>query len=63
MITSAENERWRDHRPCARGFAGAVRGAAGKDRLIDPERIDRRVGRLDKAAARSVRQKLRGLLE
>ena len=29
---------------------------------IDPERIDRRVGRLDKAAARSVGQKLRGFL-
>jgi hypothetical protein len=65
MITSAENERWpsdvaiADH---ARGFAGAVGGAAGKKRLHRPGRIDRPVGRFDKAAAQSVGQKLRGFL-
>jgi mRNA interferase MazF len=29
---------------------------------IEPARIDRRIGRLDKAAARAVAQKLRGFL-
>jgi mRNA interferase MazF len=66
MITSAENERWSSDVAIAdQAHAGlpapsVVRPA--KIACIDPNRIDRRVGRLDRAAARNVAQKLRGFL-
>ena len=66
MITSTENERWpsdvaiTDHARAGLPAPSVVRPA--KIACIDPDRIDRRVGRLDKAAARSVGQKLRGFL-
>ncbi len=66
MITSAENERWstdvaiRDLSRAGLPAPSVVRPA--KIACIDPSRIDRRVGRLDRAAARSVSQKLQGFL-
>ncbi len=66
MITSAENERWSsdvaitDVARAGLPAPSVVRPA--KIARIDPDRIARRVGRLDKAAARSVGQKLRGFL-
>jgi mRNA interferase MazF len=66
MITSAENEPWSSDVAIADlGRAGlpapsVVRPA--KIATIDPSRIDRRIGRLDRAAARSVGQRLRGFL-
>jgi mRNA interferase MazF len=66
MITSAENEAWpsdvtiRDSRRAGLPAPSVVRPA--KIACIDPERIDRRLGRLHKAEAKNVGQKLRGFL-
>jgi mRNA interferase MazF len=66
MITSAENEPWSsdvaitDHTRAGLPAPSVVRPA--KIACIEPSRIDRRVGKLDKAAARTVGQKLRGFL-
>jgi len=66
MITSAGNEAWSsdveitDLKRAGLPAASVVRTA--KIACIEPGRIDRRAGRLDKGAARSVGQKLRGFL-
>ena len=66
MITSAGNEPWSSDVPIADlrraglPVPSVVRPA--KIACIEPGRIDRRIGRLDKAAARAVSQKLRGFL-
>jgi mRNA interferase MazF len=66
MITSADNERWSsdvtitDLLRAGLPAPSVVRPA--KIACIDPNRIDRRMGRLDRAAARNVAQKLRGYL-
>ena len=66
MITSAENEPWSsdvaitDHTRAGLPAPSVVRPA--KIACIEPSRIDRRVGRLDKAAARTVGRKLRAFL-
>jgi len=66
MITSADNERrssdveLTDMPRAGLPAPSVVRPA--KIACIDPNRIDRRVGRLDRAAARNVAQKLRGFL-
>jgi mRNA interferase MazF len=66
MITSADNEAWpsdvaiTDDKRAGLPAPSVVRPA--KITCIEPGRIDRRVGRLDNAAARSVGQKLRGFL-
>jgi mRNA interferase MazF len=66
MITSAENASWSsdvaitDHTRAGLPAPSVVRPA--KIACIEPSRIDRRVGRLDKAAARTVGRKLRGFL-
>ncbi len=66
MITSADNEAWSsdvaitDLKRAGLPAPSVVRVA--KIACIKPGRIDRRVGRLDKAAARMVGQKLRGFL-
>jgi mRNA interferase MazF len=66
MITSAENEPWSsdvaiaDLRRAGLPAPSVVRPA--KIACIDPGRIDRRLGRLDKAAARNVAQILRRFL-
>jgi len=66
MITSAENEPWSsdvaiaDHTRAGLPAPSVVRPA--KIACIEPSRIDRRVGKLDKAAARMVGRKLRGFL-
>ena len=66
MITSADNERWSsdvaitDLAPAGLPAPSVVRPA--KIACLDPNRIDRRVGRLDRAAARNVGQRLRGFL-
>jgi mRNA-degrading endonuclease toxin of MazEF toxin-antitoxin module len=66
MITSAENDQWpTDVEIPDRGRAGlpapsVVRPA--KIACVESERIERRAGRLDKATARKVAQRLRGFL-
>jgi mRNA interferase MazF len=66
MITSAENESWSsdvaitDLSRAGLPAPSVVRPA--KIACIEPSRIDRRIGRLDKAAARKVRQRLRGFI-
>jgi len=66
MITSADNERWpsdvaiSDIERAGLPAASVVRPA--KIACIEPTRIERRAGRLDKAAARAVAQRLRGFL-
>jgi mRNA interferase MazF len=66
MITSADNERWSsdvaitDLTRAGLPAPSVVRPA--KIACLDPNLIDRRVGRLDRAAARNVEQKLRGFL-
>ncbi len=66
MITSAENERWSSDVAIAdldrAGLPAPSVVRPAKIACIDPNRIDRRVGRLDRAAARNVGQKLRGFL-
>jgi mRNA interferase MazF len=67
MITSADNEPWSsdvtiaDLKRAGLPAPSVVRPA--KIACIEPARIDRRLGRLDKAAARAVGQKLRAFLE
>ena len=66
MITSADNEAWSsdiaitDLKRAGLPAPSVVRPA--KIACIEPGRIDRRVGRLDKAAARAVGQRLLGFL-
>ena len=66
MITSADNEPWSsdvaisDLKHAGLPAPSVVRPT--KIACIEPARIDRRVGRLDKTAAKAVRQKLRGFL-
>jgi mRNA interferase MazF len=66
MITSADNEAWSsdvaitDLRRAGLPAPSVVRVA--KIACIEPGRIDRRVGRLDKTTARVVGQRLRGFL-
>jgi mRNA interferase MazF len=66
MITSADNEPWSsdvaisDLKRAGLPAPSVVRPA--KIACIEPSRIDRRVGRLDKAAANAVGQKLRGFI-
>jgi mRNA interferase MazF len=66
MITSADNEAWSsdvaitDLKRAGLPAPSVVRPA--KIACIEPGRIDRRVGRLDKATARIAGQKLRGFL-
>jgi mRNA interferase MazF len=66
MITSADNESWSsdvavaDLRRAGLPAPSVVRPA--KIACIEPSRIDRRLGRLDRTAARTVGQKLRGFL-
>jgi mRNA interferase MazF len=66
MITSAENEAWSSDVAIAdfgrAGLPAASVVRPAKIACIEPNRIDRRIGRLDKAAARKVAQKLRGFL-
>lgn len=67
MITSAANERWSCDVPIADiGRAGlpapsVVRTA--KIACIDPARIERRAGRLDRAGIRAVQLKLKAFLD
>jgi mRNA interferase MazF len=67
MITSAENEPWpsdiaiTDLKRAGLPAPSVVRPA--KIACIEPNRIDRRIGRLDKATARKAGQRLRGFLE
>ena len=66
MITSSENERW----PCDVTISDLKRAGLpapsvvrpAKIACIEPARIERRAGRLDKATARAVMQRLRGFL-
>ena len=66
MITSAENEAWssdvpiRDSKRAGLPAPPVVRPA--KIACIEPGRIDRHVGRIDKAAVKAVSQRLRGFL-
>jgi mRNA interferase MazF len=66
LITSADNERWSsdvaitDLTRAGLPAPSVVRPA--KIACLDPNRIDRRVGRLDRATARNAAQKLRGYL-
>jgi mRNA interferase MazF len=67
MITSADNEPWSSDVPIAdlkrAGLPAPSVVRPTKIACIEPTRINRRIGRLDKAAARTVVQKLRGFLE
>ena len=66
MITSADNAPW----PCDVTIADLTRAGlpapsivrTAKIACIEPARIERRAGRLDKVAAKAVAQKLRGFL-
>jgi mRNA interferase MazF len=66
MITSAENEPWSsdvtiaDLRRAGLPAPSVVRTA--KIACIEPARIERRAGRLDKVAAKRVAQRIRGYL-
>jgi mRNA interferase MazF len=66
MITSADNVAWSsdvaiaDLKRAGLPAPSVVRPA--KIACIEPGRIDRRVGRLDKAAARAVEKRIRGFL-
>lgn len=64
MITSADNEPWSSDVPIAdlarTGLPAPSVIRTAKIACIEPNRIDRRIGRLDTAAARNVSQKLRG---
>jgi mRNA interferase MazF len=66
MITSADNEPWSsdvmisDLKRAGLPAPSVVRPA--KIACIEPSRIDRRVGRLDKVAAKNVNQKVRRFL-
>jgi mRNA interferase MazF len=66
MITSADNAPW----PCDVAIDDLARASlpapsvvrTAKIACIEPARIERRAGRLDKAAAKAVAQKLKGFL-
>ncbi|WP_296517745.1 type II toxin-antitoxin system PemK/MazF family toxin [Rhodopseudomonas sp.] len=66
MITSADNAPW----PCDIAVDDLVRAGlpapsvirVAKIACIEPSRIERRAGKLDKVTARAVTQKLRGFL-
>lgn len=66
MITSANNDRW----PCDVTISDLARAGLpapsvvrpAKIACIEPGRIERRAGRLDKISARAVAQQLRGFL-
>src|SRR5689334_13341332 len=66
MITSADNEAWSsdvaitDLKRAGLPAPSVVRVA--KIACVEPVRVDRRAGRLDKVSARLVGQKLRGFL-
>jgi mRNA interferase MazF len=66
MITSTENDAWssdvtiRDSKRAGLPAPSVVRPA--KIACIEPGRIDRRVGRLDKTAVKAVSQRLREFL-
>jgi len=66
MITSAGNEAWPGDVPIVdpkrAGLPAPSVVRPAKIACIEPARIDRRIGRLDKKAARAVSQKLRGFL-
>jgi mRNA interferase MazF len=66
MITSAGNEPWSSDVPIPdlklAGLPAPSVVRPAKIACIEPGRIERRVGRLDKTAARGVSQKLRGFL-
>jgi len=66
MITGADNEPWSNDVPIAdlkrAGLPAPSIVRPAKIACIEPGRIDRRIGRLEKAAARAVAQKLRGFL-
>ena len=65
-ITSSDNEPWSSDIPITNlkraGLPAPSVVRPAKIACIEPARIDRRVGRLDKAAARNVSRKLRGFL-
>lgn len=66
MITSADNEPWSSDIPIVdlkrAGLPAPSVVRPAKIACIEPGRIDRRIGRLDKAAARNASQRLRGFL-
>jgi len=66
MITSADNAPWPSDVAIAElhraGLPAPSMVRPAKIACIEPDRIDRRIGRLDKAAARKVGQRLRGFL-
>lgn len=66
IITSADNETWSSDIPITdinrAGLSAPSMIRPAKIACIEPSRIVRRAGRLDKATARNVAQKLRGLL-
>ncbi len=66
MITSSGNEPWSSDIPITNlkraGLPAPSVVRPAKIACIEPARIDRRVGQLDKAAARNVSRKLRGFL-
>jgi mRNA interferase MazF len=66
MITSADNEAWGSDIAIAdldrAGLPAPSVVRPAKIACIEPSRIDRRIGRLDKAAARKVGQRLRGFI-
>ncbi len=66
MITSADNESWGSDVAIAdldrAGLPAPSVVRPAKVACIEPSRVDRRIGRLDKAEARKVRQRLRGFL-
>jgi mRNA interferase MazF len=67
MITSADNESWSSDIAIANleraGLPAPSVVRPAKIACIEPSRIDRRIGRLDKAEARTEGQKLRGFLD
>jgi mRNA interferase MazF len=66
MITSADNEPWSSDVAIAEikraGLPAPSVVRTAKIACIDPNRINRRIGRLDRATARKVAQRLRGFL-
>jgi mRNA interferase MazF len=66
MITSADNEQWGSDVAIAdldrAGLPAPSVVRPAKIACIEPTRIDRRIGRLDKMEARKVGQRLRGFL-
>ena len=66
MITSAENERWSSDVAISdldrAGLPASSLVRPAKIACIDPARIERRAGRLDKTASKLVAQRLRGFL-